>query len=595
MLPNQPQQCTGDALLWPRAARASFLAAMRIGLAFLLLLGSRAQLEIRVDDRTVIYNGGANYTASLQFCDQHNIPDADACAWDIYQTSGATNGQLIQEAWALLPDAYVDVKQARATVSELQRRVSSLTPFALDDSSVPVLQPHWRLAFSGGTGTEISSILRGWGRLYSEALFHALAEPRIRRSRPRVGFASSWFCNSAIGRLYTGLLEKINWVDVYVFHVREPSGRLKRDFFTDAIDAVSTSHVLPRDLSEARAIIASSNLDILVFTDIGMEPFTYALAFSRFAPVQCVFWGHPTTSGIPGHAIDYYVVMDAAEGDRGYSRYAEQLVRLDTLGAFYFSNESGQYRPSKSREAYAAEVDLPSEGHVYAIPQHCLKFHPMFDEALVKILALDRDAILVVKNCSTSIRVEERLAKRVDISGRIVRVPQLSLQDYVRLFGGSHVALETFPFGGSITSLDAFEGGTPVVSLAQFRARPALTVALYDIMNISCCVASNVDCVERPCASRRILHSGRRSARRSARRFRLKSMDAALEIEALLQVLGCRSLSSKAHSDAPYESARKAKAPSPSTPAATAGTFTPLPSSSRSFFFEGAFRVSRLP
>ena len=69
--------------------------------AALLLLGStRAQLEIRVDDRTVVYNGGANYTASLQFCDQHNIPDAHACAWDILKTSGATNAQLIQEAWA---------------------------------------------------------------------------------------------------------------------------------------------------------------------------------------------------------------------------------------------------------------------------------------------------------------------------------------------------------------------------------------------------------------------------------------------------------------------------------------------------------------
>ena len=72
--------------------------------AALLLLGiTRAQLEIRVDDRTVVYKGGANYTASLQFCDQHNIPKAHACAWDIYQASGATSGQLIQEAWALLP------------------------------------------------------------------------------------------------------------------------------------------------------------------------------------------------------------------------------------------------------------------------------------------------------------------------------------------------------------------------------------------------------------------------------------------------------------------------------------------------------------
>ena len=134
---------------------------MRIGLAFVLLGSTRAQLEIRVDDRNVIYNGGANYTASLKFCEQHNIPKAHACAWDIYQTSGATSGQLIQEAWATLPDAYVDVKQARDTVAELQRRVSSLTPFALDDFSVPVLQPHWRLAFSGGTGNEIADILRG--------------------------------------------------------------------------------------------------------------------------------------------------------------------------------------------------------------------------------------------------------------------------------------------------------------------------------------------------------------------------------------------------------------------------------------------------
>ena len=67
--------------------------------AALLLLGSTtAQLDIRVDYRTVVYKGGANYTASLKFCAQHNIPTAHACAWDIYQASGATSGQLIQEA-----------------------------------------------------------------------------------------------------------------------------------------------------------------------------------------------------------------------------------------------------------------------------------------------------------------------------------------------------------------------------------------------------------------------------------------------------------------------------------------------------------------
>ena len=83
--------------------------------------------------------------------------------------------------------------------------------------------------------------------------------------------------------------------------------------------------------------------------------------------------------------------------------------------------------------------------------------------------------------------------------------------------------------------MDAFEGGTPVVSMKQFRARPALTVALYDIMNISCCVASNVDdYVEKAVriASDPALRSSIRSSLDAAR-FRLyESMDAVLEIEA---------------------------------------------------------------
>ena len=35
------------------------------------------------------------------------------------------------------------------------------------------------------------------------------------------------------------------------------------------------------------------NLDIIFYPDIGMSPTTYFLAFSRFAPVQIVSWGHP--------------------------------------------------------------------------------------------------------------------------------------------------------------------------------------------------------------------------------------------------------------------------------------------------------------
>ena len=81
VLPNQPQQCTGDAFSWPRAARASFLAAMRgARLAFLLCTSA---LEIRVDDRTVIYNGAvvdSDFELGPRAEEEHECqPDAHGC------------------------------------------------------------------------------------------------------------------------------------------------------------------------------------------------------------------------------------------------------------------------------------------------------------------------------------------------------------------------------------------------------------------------------------------------------------------------------------------------------------------------------------
>ncbi len=49
-----------------------------------------------------------------------------------------------------------------------------------------------------------------------------------------------------------------------------------------------------------------SSLDILFYPDLGMTPLTYFLAFARLAPVQCVSWGHPVTTGIPAHRLFHF-------------------------------------------------------------------------------------------------------------------------------------------------------------------------------------------------------------------------------------------------------------------------------------------------
>ncbi len=68
-----------------------------------------------------------------------------------------------------------------------------------------------------------------------------------------------------------------------------------------------------------------------------MDPFTYTLALSRLAPVQCVTWGHPSTTGL--ETIDYYLSSELFETEDADQYYTEKLVRLKTIPAY-------SYRPT---------------------------------------------------------------------------------------------------------------------------------------------------------------------------------------------------------------------------------------------------------
>jgi predicted O-linked N-acetylglucosamine transferase (SPINDLY family) len=72
---------------------------------------------------------------------------------------------------------------------------------------------------------------------------------------------------------------------------------------------------------------------VLLYADIGMEPFSYTLAFSRLAPVQCVAWGHPVTTGLP--EIDHFLSSDLMEPPGAEAHYTERLVRLPNLSICY--------------------------------------------------------------------------------------------------------------------------------------------------------------------------------------------------------------------------------------------------------------------
>ena len=63
----------------------------------------------------------------------------------------------------------------------------------------------------------------------------------------------------------------------------------------------------------------------MFYADLGMDIRTYFLAFARLAPVQCVTWGHPDTTGIPN--MDYFISSDLIEADGAEKHYSETLYK----------------------------------------------------------------------------------------------------------------------------------------------------------------------------------------------------------------------------------------------------------------------------
>ena len=142
--------------------------------------------------------------------------------------------------------------------------------------------------------------------------------------------------------------------------------------------------VLPPALDAARRAIAELELDVLFYEDIGMDAFTYFLAFARLAPVQCVSYGHPDTTGIAN--VDYWVSNDLFEPADAAGHYSERLFLLRDPGTTAYYYRPQLVPPAKRRE----EFGLPEGATLYLCPQSLFKLHPDFDAILAASCAATR-------------------------------------------------------------------------------------------------------------------------------------------------------------------------------------------------------------
>jgi predicted O-linked N-acetylglucosamine transferase (SPINDLY family) len=349
------------------------------------------------------------------------------------------------------------------------------------------------LAYHGQNDRELqTATARAFLRIIPSLQFtapHCRGEPSRGRShrRIRIGFISRFFASHSIFSTSVGLIEKLSRRDFEVVVLRITPSR--DDACTARIRAAADRMVdLDSDFRRAREQIAALELDILFYQDIGMEPISYFLAFARLAPVQCVSFGHPNTTGIP--TMDYFISNDAFEPADADSHYSETLVRLGGLPtlAYYYEPRLPLVR------ATAQSFGLP-DATLYLCPQTLFKIHPDFDAMLAGILARDPRGIVVLiagqfQEFAHALRVrfQRTLA---GVHQRVVFLPFMSLERFMQLLSIAVVVLDTPHFNGMNSSLQAFAVGAPVVTLPGRLQRGRHTQAMYRTMGIDDCIAAD--------------------------------------------------------------------------------------------------------
>jgi protein O-GlcNAc transferase len=259
---------------------------------------------------------------------------------------------------------------------------------------------------------------------------------------------------------------------------------------TGALDAIDARVVeYPRSLFDARSAIAAEQCDVLFYPEIGMDELTYYLGFARLAPVQCVSWEHPVTTGIP--AIDYSISARDLEAGDADSHYSEGLVRLAGPPTCY----SRPLRPAAP--LVRASLGVPIDATLYLCPQSLFKFHPDFDVALAAILREDargRIVMLVGNHPHWMNLLKARFRRNIpDAAERILFVPPLMQSEFFSLLLTADVMLDPFYFGGGNSTYEALALGVPIVTTPGAFMRGRITYACYKRMGFAELIANDVD------------------------------------------------------------------------------------------------------
>lgn len=390
-----------------------------------------------------------------------------------------------------IPKVYKSKQELQDSRSAFASQLNSLEDITVEKEATRVIEiilgkhPFY-LAYQD---EDNAALLSQFGAIcveHAKSIQSALTKtPKTTEQSPKIkiGIVSKYFCKHPVWDAITkGWVTHLN-LDQFEVQLFNTNG--VEDTETEYAKKNVANYInCGRSIQRAAQVIATQNLDALLYPEIGMDTTSKGLACLRLAPVQIASWGHPETTGLP--TIDFYLSAELLELENAKSLYSEALVQLPNLGTYVECDQVKAIAP-----------DLDSLGIDPALPiLLCAgspsKYNPNHDAIFVEIAKRLGQCQFIFFNFDENLTaiLRERLRAafihaQLDANQFLRFIPFLKKEEFYGLMQKADLYLDTIGFSGFNTALQALMCNLPVVTLEGARMRGRLASAILNRIGLS--------------------------------------------------------------------------------------------------------------
>ncbi|MBE9195053.1 hypothetical protein IQ219_06960 [Synechocystis sp. LEGE 06083] len=430
-------------------------------------------------------------------------------ALDLFKDKEFTINRLIQSTFPILYSSLQEINFYRQNFALNLAETCQLKPISssekIDFLESLITGSNFYLSYQGRNDTILQ---KKYGKWIQDNLKKILPEwtnqnrltqkcENLLSRKIRIGLIS--FRLRGLGLLYLGWVRYLNHerfhITVYDFinSSEKTDAGLVEDFtrYSDQLVTVSINCLSGMDIANR---LISDNLDILIYTELGLDPILNLLCHLRLAPIQCTTWAHPITSGSP--AIDYYLSSQLMEPHNSQRHYTEKLIKLPNIA---FPLPPVDFIPdNKSRTDFGLENDKI----IYLCSQSLFKYLPQHDWIFPEIAQRSNNFCFVFVDPPNGPMVTKFFQQRLETTFGCLNLkyqdychflPRLNNADFMNLNLVADIFLDCLSWSGGLTTRQAIGCNLPIVTCPGKFMRARHSYAMLKMIDVTDTIASNAE------------------------------------------------------------------------------------------------------